>query len=124
MGATALDTGAALPKTRHAIDTTGRAEVIARAAGSLRRRGTLALVGIGAQLELDIMTVMANGTRIRGVIEGDATPGELIPRLVELHRQGRLPIEKLVAAYPFADIETAARDAAAGKVVKPVLTFE
>jgi len=73
---------------------------------------------------LDIMTVRANGTRIRGVIEGDATPGELIPRLVELHRQGRLPIEKLVAAYPFADIETAARDAAAGKVVKPVLTFE
>jgi aryl-alcohol dehydrogenase len=107
----------------HAIDTTGRADVIAHALGLLRRRGTLALVGLGVKAEIDIMTVMYNGLRIRGVIEGDAAPATFLPQLADLHRLGRLPVERLVTEYPFDDIETAASDAAAGKVVKPVLTF-
>jgi aryl-alcohol dehydrogenase len=107
----------------HAIDTTGRADVIDRALGLLRRRGTLALVGLGGKAEIDIMTVMYNGLRIRGVIEGDAAPATFLPQLVDLHRLGRLPVERLVTEYPFDDIETAASDAAAGKVVKPVLIF-
>ncbi|GAA4936050.1 NAD(P)-dependent alcohol dehydrogenase [Actinoplanes utahensis] len=117
----ATDTG--LTNAHHAIDTTGRPEVIARAIGALRRRGTLALVGLGGKAEFDIMTVMYNGIRIRGVVEGDASPATFLPQLVDLHRLGRLPIEKLITEYPFADIEQAARDAAGGKVVKPVLTF-
>lgn len=112
-----------LDRAHHAIDTTGRPEVISRAIGSLHRRGTLALVGIGAKAEFDIMTVMRNGIRIRGVIEGDASPATFLPQLVDLHRLGRLPLEKLITEYPFDEIETAVRDAAAGKVVKPVLTF-
>jgi len=107
----------------YAIDTTGRSDVINQAIGSLRRQGTLALVGIGGKAEFDIMTVMAGGIRIRGVIEGDATPAEFIPRLIELHRQGRLPIEKLITEYRFDEIETAATEAASGRTIKPVLTF-
>ncbi|SHN46499.1 NAD(P)-dependent alcohol dehydrogenase [Cryptosporangium aurantiacum] len=104
-----------------AIDTTGRPDVIRQAIGSLRRRGTLALVGIGGTAEFDLMTVLSNGIRLRGVIEGDVTPADFVPRLIDLHRQGALPIETLIVEYPFADIETAARDAASGRVVKPVL---
>ncbi|GAA1607359.1 NAD(P)-dependent alcohol dehydrogenase [Actinoplanes couchii] len=118
----ALELGAAdiaPDRFSHAIDTTGRPEVITRAIGGLQRRGTLALVGIGGKAEIDVMTVMTNGIRIRGVIEGDADPGTFLPRLIDMN----LPVQKLVTAYPFEEIETAARDAAAGKVVKPVLTF-
>lgn len=109
----------ALTKAHHAVDTTGRADVIARAVGSLHRRGTLALVGIGGRASFDIMTVMRNGIRIRGVIEGDADPATFLPRLIDM----RLPVGRLVTTYPFEQIETAARDAAAGRVVKPVLVF-
>jgi aryl-alcohol dehydrogenase len=125
LGATrALDTVPAdAGGAHHAIDTTGRPDVIDRALRLLRRRGTLALVGLGAKAEFDIMTVLSNGLRIRGVIEGDAAPATFLPQLADLHRLGRLPVEKLVTAYPFDDIERAARDAAGGKVVKPVLTF-
>jgi aryl-alcohol dehydrogenase len=105
----------------YAIDTTGRPDVIDRALRALRRQGTLALVGIGAKAEIDIMTVMTNGLRVRGVIEGDAVPASFIPQLIDLHRRGLLPIEKIITEYPFAEIETAARDAAAGRAVKPVL---
>jgi aryl-alcohol dehydrogenase len=107
----------------HAIDTTGRSDVIGTALATLRREGTLAVVGIGGRAEFDIMTVMTGGLRIRDVIEGDAVPADMIPRLAGLHRQGLLPLEKLVVEYPFADIERAAADAASGRTVKPVLTF-
>ncbi|HWS35601.1 MAG TPA: hypothetical protein VN408_23035 [Actinoplanes sp.] len=93
--------------------------MIAQAVSGLRRRGTLALVGIGGTAEFDIMTVMKNGLRIRGVIEGDADPATFLPQLVDM----RLPIDRLVTTYPFEEIETAARDAADGEVVKPVLVF-
>ncbi|GIE30924.1 zinc-binding alcohol dehydrogenase [Actinoplanes italicus] len=123
LGATSTALGTDPKTADHAIDTTGRADVIAQALGLLRRRGTLALVGLGGKAEIDIMTVMYNGLRIRGVIEGDAAPATFLPQLVDLHRLGRLPVERLVTEYPFDAIETAASDAAAGKVVKPVLTF-
>ncbi|WP_399928836.1 NAD(P)-dependent alcohol dehydrogenase [Streptomyces kanamyceticus] len=107
----------------HAIDTTGRPAVVSTAIAALRERGTLALVGIGARAEFDIMTVLTKGLSIRGVIEGDAVPSDFIPRLIELHGQGRLPVERLITEFPFADIEAAARAASSGEVIKPVLTF-
>ncbi|MEV6344053.1 NAD(P)-dependent alcohol dehydrogenase [Actinoplanes sp. NPDC051851] len=103
----------------HAVDTTGRSDVIGTAISALRRRGTLALVGIGTTATVDVMTVLYHGIRIRGVIEGDADPATFLPYLIDLYRQGRLPVDKLVTEYPFAEIEAAATGAA----VKPVLTF-
>ncbi|MEU6331499.1 NAD(P)-dependent alcohol dehydrogenase [Streptomyces sp. NPDC047049] len=107
----------------YAIDTTGRSAVISQAIAALRQRGTLALVGIGKSAEFDIMTVMAKGIQLRGVIEGDAVPQSFIPQLIKLYEQGRLPVEKLITTFPFSDIEEAARAAAAGEVIKPVLTL-
>ncbi|MFG2290757.1 NAD(P)-dependent alcohol dehydrogenase [Streptomyces sp. NPDC048595] len=107
----------------HAIDTTGRPAVISQAIAALRQRGTLALVGIGKSAEFDFMTVIKKGIQLRGVVEGDAVPHEFIPRLLTLHEQGKLPLEKLITLFPFSEIEAAARAAAAGEVIKPVLTF-
>lgn len=109
---------------RLAIDTTGRSDVIGQALGALQRQGTLALVGVGGKAEFDIMQVMSRGIRIRGVIEGDATPAEFIPRLIDMHRRGSLRIDKLVTEFPFSDIETAARATTTGAAIKPVLTFD
>ncbi|MEJ8651859.1 hypothetical protein WKI65_28170 [Streptomyces sp. MS1.AVA.3] len=69
------------------------------------------------------MTVLTKGIRIRGVIEGDAVPAEFIPRLIGLHRQGKLPVEKLITEFRFDDIEAAAQAASTGRAIKPVLTF-
>ncbi|GAB2838217.1 NAD(P)-dependent alcohol dehydrogenase [Streptomyces daliensis] len=107
----------------HALDTTGRPDVIGQAVAGLRRRGALALVGMGAKLSLDIMTLMGKGISLHGALEGDAVPTEFIPRLIRLHRQGDLPVDRLVTTFPFAEIESAARAAASGEVIKPVLTF-
>lgn len=106
----------------HAIDTTGRPAAVSQAISALRKRGTLALVGLGTA-EFDTMPAITKGLTIRGVTEGDVVPTEAIPQLITLHRQGKLPLDKLITEFPFNDIEAAAKAASAGHVIKPVLTF-
>ncbi|WP_241777716.1 NAD(P)-dependent alcohol dehydrogenase [Streptomyces sp. CT34] len=106
----------------YAIDTTGQPAVVSQALHALHKQGTLALVGIGSA-QFDTMTVMTKGLTIRGVTEGDAIPAKAIPQLIRLHKQGKLPLEKLITEFPFTEIETAAEAAIAGRVVKPVVTI-
>jgi aryl-alcohol dehydrogenase len=107
-----------------AFDTTGIPAVITGAARALGRLGTLALVGTGqSEVTLDIRDLIRGGKSLRGVMEGDADPQRFLPELVELLRQGRLPIDRLVRTYPFADINEAVADARSGATIKPVLTF-
>ena len=76
----------------HAIDTSAKGAVINQAIEALAPRGTLALLGIGIpEFQMDVRSVISGGKTLRGVIEGDAVPQELIPRLIGLHRDGRLP---------------------------------
>ena len=57
-------------------------------------------------------------------MQGDSIPQIFIPKLVELYRSGRFPIDRLVRTYKFADINQAFADAASGTVIKPVLMME
>jgi aryl-alcohol dehydrogenase len=108
----------------HALDTTASGAVINQAIDALGPLGTLALVGVGTpEVEINVQAVIGGGKTIRGIIEGDAVPQTFLPQLLDLHAQGRLPIEKLIRTYDFDDIETAVADAASGSTIKPVLVF-
>jgi aryl-alcohol dehydrogenase len=63
------------------------------------------------------------GRRVVGLTLGDSETQTDIPALVQLVRDGRLPLDRLIGHYPFADIDQAVRDMSAGKTIKPVLTF-
>jgi aryl-alcohol dehydrogenase len=45
----------------------------------------------------------------------------MVPRLIEMWKQGLFFVDELVKTYSFADINTAFADAASGAVVKPLL---
>ncbi len=75
----------------------------------------------GTEVSLDINEVLAVGRTVRGIVEGEAVPDTFLPALIELWRQGRLPVDRIMAHYDFDEIERAARDAEQGLVVKPVL---
>jgi aryl-alcohol dehydrogenase len=110
------------PGVTHALDTTGRPELISRALGLLATRGVLAVVGLGpAEATLDLRTLMLRGLQVRGCVEGDAEPSVLIPELVRRHREGRLPLDHLVATYPLDGFDQAVADQRAGLALKPVL---
>lgn len=107
----------------YVIDATGVVAVIELAAALLNPGGTLASIGAppaGARASFDV-NFWLNGRRYVGVTEGDSRPQEFLPALVALVRDGRLPVHKLIAHYPFAQINQAATAARDGSVVKPVL---
>ncbi|TDQ53457.1 NAD(P)-dependent alcohol dehydrogenase [Actinorugispora endophytica] len=110
----------------HAVDATGHPGVLGAAVRALAPYGVLCLVGApaaGTAIDVDV-NFMLNGRRIVGVTEGDSNPQVFLPALVELVRQGRMPLDRLVTPYAFADINTAVDDARAGSVLKPVLSFD
>jgi aryl-alcohol dehydrogenase len=54
---------------------------------------------------------------------GDGEPQTLLPQLVELHRRGKLPLERLIRHYPLEELEAAAADMHEGRTIKPVVRF-
>ncbi len=108
-----------------AIEATGVPEVLRVAMDSLAQRGTCGLVGAAASRAtstLDISTLLF-GRKLVGIIEGDSVPSVFIPRLLDLHAQGHLPIEKIVTLHPFDEINDAVRRAESGELVKPVVVM-
>ncbi|NLC62368.1 MAG: NAD(P)-dependent alcohol dehydrogenase [Gammaproteobacteria bacterium] len=110
--------------TEYAVETTGVPPVVRQSLNALRPLGTVAIVGVTPQMELDVHNdLMAEGKGMIGVIEGDSVPRVFIPQLVEFYKAGRFPFDKLVGFYDFKDIEQAFQDSESGKTVKPVLRF-
>lgn len=108
------------------VDTTGIPALVAGCVERLGSHGVLALVGAyppGATVPLDLNAVMSRGRRIIGVVEGGIDPQQFIPVLVEHYRAGRLPLEKLIRTFPFAEIEAAFDASKSGAVIKPVLVM-
>lgn len=108
------------------VEATGSTAVLEVAVQVLAPRGTCAVAGtygVGTTFSVGA-TFMLDGRRILGVSEGESVPELFIPALVRLHGLGKLPVERLVQTYRFADIEAAAQDAATGRTIKPVLVFE
>ncbi|MBA9003578.1 NAD(P)-dependent alcohol dehydrogenase [Thermomonospora cellulosilytica] len=109
----------------HAVECVGRPEAVRAAVASLAAPGMCVTVGFrgGANpVELD-QTMLMMGRGIRGSIEGDAIPQRFVPRLIEHHLAGDLPVERLVRTYSFADVNEAIAAARTGEAVKPVLVL-
>ena len=107
-----------------AIDAAGLPQVVQQAVYSTGPGGVCCLVGappFGTELSLDFNQVLAVGRTVRGIVEGESVPDTFLPTLIELWRQGRFPVDRIMAYYDFDEIDRAARDAEEGRVVKPVL---
>ena len=109
----------------HALETTGNPQVLEAAIRVLGSGGSCAVIGappLGTTASFDVQGILV-GKRIIGVTLGDGDPQTLLPQLVELHRRGKLPLERIIRHYPLADIDHAANDMHTGATIKPVITF-
>jgi aryl-alcohol dehydrogenase len=107
-----------------ALEATGDPEVFATAVLSLDSLGTCAYVGTAPPAvpgEVPLLHAMTKGLTVRGVLQGDSTPSQTIPRLLDLHRRGELPIDRIISFYRLDEINRAAADCVDADVVKPVL---
>jgi aryl-alcohol dehydrogenase len=106
------------------IDATGSPEVLQQAVYCTGSGGVCGLIGappFGTEVSLDMNQMLAMGRTLRGIVEGQSVPDVFLPRLIELWRQGRFPVDRIMTQYAFDEIDQAARDAEDGKVIKPVL---
>lgn len=107
-----------------ALNTTDVAAVYQQGIACLGPRGVFAFVtapGAGPELPVNLSQLMLGGRSVRGLVQGDSEPHEFIPRLIELYRAGRFPLNKLVTIYPFEKIAEAMHDSETGRTIKPVL---
>ena len=107
-----------------AVEATGRPEVATAAYLSTRARGAAVLVGIphaDAVASFPALSFPRMERRVLGSIYGSAYPPQEFPVILDLHRQGRLPLEKLIShRLPLDGVNEAfdlMRDGAARRVL-------
>jgi len=108
----------------YSLDTTNKPEVVRQAFECLANRGTCVHSGGGGKDLCFPGSQLLHGRTVTGVIQGDSVPQTFIPQLLDYHRNGTFPFEKLLSVYALADINKAVQDMEQGLVVKPVLLMK
>jgi aryl-alcohol dehydrogenase len=107
------------------LNTTTAPEIFTCALECLAMRGVAGFVTAPrGEWKPAMFPMLAGGRKLQGILGGDAAPQLFIPMLIDYHRQGRLPFERLIRRYPFEQIATAFSDMEHGAAIKPVLTWE
>jgi len=57
------------------------------------------------------------------VIQGSSVPQVFIPKLIQLWKDGRFPMDKLMRSYSLDEINQGFEDSAKGTVIKPVIIY-
>lgn len=109
----------------YAIDTTGIVPLLEQLVAALAVRGSLGLIGVpadpAAAMQVAVFPTQLFGITVRGIVEGDADPQTFIPYLLDLHREGRFPFDKLITTFPFSQINEAVAAQLSGDAIKVVL---
>ncbi|HEX3925892.1 MAG TPA: S-(hydroxymethyl)mycothiol dehydrogenase, partial [Streptosporangiaceae bacterium] len=89
--------------------------------------GTVVLVGVPTpemKLELPLLDVFGRGGSLKSSWYGDCLPSRDFPMLVDLHLQGRLPLEKFVSeTIALDEVEAAFAKMQRGEVLRSVVVL-
>ncbi len=109
------------------IEAVGRPETYRQAFYGRDLAGTVVLVGVPTpdmQLELPLLDVFGRGGSLKSSWYGDCLPSRDFPMLVDLHLQGRLPLEKFVSETIALDqVEAAFAKMHRGEVLRSVVVL-
>jgi alcohol dehydrogenase len=111
-----------------ALDATGSVEAFQQALEATRRGGrtvTVSLPDAGRQFSFSLSRLVAEARTVSGSYIGSCLPSRDIPAFIQMYRQGRLPVERLITGtVALEDINQAMDDLADGKAVRQVIVFE
>ncbi len=109
------------------IEAVGRPETYKQAFYARDLAGTVVLVGVPTpemQLDLPLLDVFGRGGTLKSSWYGDCLPSRDFPMLVDLHLQGRLPLEKFVSETIALDaVEEAFAKMQRGEVLRSVVVL-
>ena len=109
------------------IEAVGRPETYKQAFYARDLAGTVVLVGVPTpemKLELPLLDVFGRGGSLKSSWYGDCLPSRDFPMLIDLHLQGRLPLDKFVTeTIQLTDVEKAFERMHHGDVLRSVVVF-
>jgi S-(hydroxymethyl)mycothiol dehydrogenase len=109
------------------IEAVGRPETYTQAFYARDLAGTVVLVGVPTpqmRLELPLLDVFGRGGSLKSSWYGDCLPTRDFPMLVDLHLQGRLPLDKFVTeTIPISAVEDAFAKMQRGEVLRSVVVM-
>ncbi len=107
------------------IDAVGRPETWRQAFYGRDLAGTVVLVGVPTpemELSVPLLDVFGRGGKLKSSWYGDCLPARDFPMLVDLYKQGRLPLEKFVSErIGIGDVEEAFAKMGRGEVLRSVV---
>ncbi|HEX6444942.1 MAG TPA: S-(hydroxymethyl)mycothiol dehydrogenase [Streptosporangiales bacterium] len=110
-----------------AIEAVGRPETFKQAFYARDLAGVVVLVGVPdpeMRLELPLIDVFSRGGAVKSSWYGDCLPSRDFPMLIDLFRQGRLPLDQFVTeTIPLDDVEDAFTRMQEGAVLRSVVRF-
>jgi Zn-dependent alcohol dehydrogenase len=109
----------------YAIEATGRGEAMLAAVLATRTRGAAVLIGIPRAetvVPLPALTIPRMERRVLGSIYGSARAERDFPKILEVYRAGRLPLDRLIShRLPLADVDRAFALMNSGEALRVVL---
>lgn len=110
----------------YSVETTGISAVMKSSIDVLGIGGVSAPVAVTPNsLEFNtFMDLVLANRKLVGVLMGDAVPQLAVPQLIQYHKEGKFPFDKLVKLYKFNEINQAAADSNSGKTIKPILIID
>ncbi|WP_427895475.1 S-(hydroxymethyl)mycothiol dehydrogenase [Kribbella sp. GL6] len=109
------------------IDAVGRPETWKQAFYARDLAGTVVLVGVPTpemRLEMPLLDFFGRGGSLKSSWYGDCLPSRDFPMLVDLHLQGRLPLDRFVSeTIGLEDVEDAFTKMHHGDVLRSVVLF-
>ena len=109
------------------VEAVGRPETYRQAFYMRDLAGTVVLVGVPTPemtLDLPLLDVFGRGGSLKSSWYGDCLPSRDFPMLIDLHLQGRLPLEKFVSETIALDaVEAAFEKMHRGEVLRSVVVF-
>jgi S-(hydroxymethyl)glutathione dehydrogenase/alcohol dehydrogenase len=109
-----------------AFEAIGRPETLTQALRALRGGGVAVAVGVAppsARAEISPFDLVLQEKTLKGSVYGSTRPHADFPRLFELYRRGRLPLDRLLSRrYPLEEVNEAYDAMLAGEVARSVIT--
>ncbi|GLA67591.1 hypothetical protein AtubIFM54640_011259 [Aspergillus tubingensis] len=111
----------------YAVDCSGVPGVIETMLDALGTRGRAASVGApapGKRAGVDVFGHLTNGKEYVGCHQGSSVSKEMLPYLLEQHRKGEFPLERMITYYPVEEYQRALDDLKCGRAIKAVLRWK
>ncbi|WP_166875566.1 zinc-binding dehydrogenase [Salinibacterium sp. ZJ450] len=111
---------------RWVFEAVGSAAVLAQAVALTGRGGTTVAIGLphpSATLTIPALPIVAESKTITGSYMGSTRPQIDIPAMIDLWRDGNLPVERLISGYrPLHEINEALDELASGAAIRQIIT--